>query len=264
MAENFKEAVCVDAGRVYDSCCDRDCLEDLRLFFNATDQSVVNTATGVRTRSASLLTTIVNVEPVTFNRGYYAVDMIFYFSVTVDLFTGDTATPTTATGIAIFSKKVILYGSEGNAKIFSSNTPATDYETVLPVSTNNPTAVVQSVDPIILASNVYPCCEDCGCNRTISAPGAVLAVIGGVVAPPDSVEQFVTVTLGIFTVVQLVRNVQMLMPVYDFCVPDKECVVAGGENPCEAFNRLDFPIDEFFPPRETCCNTSDVCCEASD
>ena len=25
----FKEAVCIDAGRVYDSCCDRDCLEDL-------------------------------------------------------------------------------------------------------------------------------------------------------------------------------------------------------------------------------------------
>ena len=29
----FKEAVCVDAGRVYDSCCDRDCLEDLRCYF---------------------------------------------------------------------------------------------------------------------------------------------------------------------------------------------------------------------------------------
>ena len=58
MAEQFKEAICVDAGRVYDSCCDRDCLEDLRVFFNSDDQGLVNTATGVRARSATLLNTI--------------------------------------------------------------------------------------------------------------------------------------------------------------------------------------------------------------
>ena len=26
----FKEAVCIDAGRIYDSCSDKDCLEDQR------------------------------------------------------------------------------------------------------------------------------------------------------------------------------------------------------------------------------------------
>ena len=31
MGANNREAVCVDAGRVFDSCCDRDCLEDLRV-----------------------------------------------------------------------------------------------------------------------------------------------------------------------------------------------------------------------------------------
>ena len=29
----FKEAVCIDAGRIYDSCGDKDCLEDLRVYF---------------------------------------------------------------------------------------------------------------------------------------------------------------------------------------------------------------------------------------
>ena len=29
----FKEAVCIDASRVYDSCGDKDCLEDLRVYF---------------------------------------------------------------------------------------------------------------------------------------------------------------------------------------------------------------------------------------
>ena len=32
-ATAFKEAVCIDAGRVYDSCSDKDCLEDLQVYF---------------------------------------------------------------------------------------------------------------------------------------------------------------------------------------------------------------------------------------
>ena len=32
-ANCFKEAVCIDAGRIYDSCTDKDCLTDLQVFF---------------------------------------------------------------------------------------------------------------------------------------------------------------------------------------------------------------------------------------
>ena len=34
-ANCFKEAVCIDAGRIYDSCTDKDCLTDLQVFFTA-------------------------------------------------------------------------------------------------------------------------------------------------------------------------------------------------------------------------------------
>ena len=51
----FKEAVCVDVGRVYDSCCDRDCLEDLRCFFLPEDQGLICNAISVRLRSAEVL-----------------------------------------------------------------------------------------------------------------------------------------------------------------------------------------------------------------
>ena len=247
MAENFKEAVCVDAGRVYDSCCDRDCLEDLRLFFNPEDQEVVNRAIGVRARSTELLTTIVDVEPITFNRGYYAVDMLFYFLVDVDLFTPDSPLPSTCRGLCAFDKKVILYGGEGTAKVFSSAIPQSDYEIALPNTGSYPTAYVQSVDPVTLSANLCQCSELP--ERTMSAPAPVLASIGGTLAAYDYSQRQVTCTLGIFTVVQLVRNVQMLMPVYDFCVPDKECVTEA-DDPCQAFNRLRFPMDQFFPPRE--------------
>jgi hypothetical protein len=58
----------------------------------------------------------------------------------------------------------------------------------------------------------------------------------------------VFVTIGLFSIVQVVRNVQMLIPAYDFCIPSKECTPAS-DNPCEMFKRIDFPTDSFFPPR---------------
>ena len=75
----FKEAVCVDAGRVYDSCCDRDCLEDLRCFFLPEDQAVINCATSVRLRSAEVLNVFIDVEPVNFNKGFFSCDLTFFF-----------------------------------------------------------------------------------------------------------------------------------------------------------------------------------------
>ena len=42
----------------------------------------------------------------------------------------------------------------------------------------------------------------------------------------------VFVTIGLFTIVQITRNVQMLIPAYDFCIPGKECVTTS-DNPCE-------------------------------
>ena len=57
-------------------------------------------------------------------------------------------------------------------------------------------------------------------------------------------------SIGLFIIVQMVRNVQMLIPAYDFCVPEKECV-ASSDNPCELFRRIDFPTSEFFPPKST-------------
>jgi hypothetical protein len=249
MADNFKEAVCVDAGRVYDSCCDRDCLENLRLYFSPEDQRTVNCAIDVRARCATLLTTLVTVEPVTFNRGYYGVDMQFYFLVELDIYTDGCCHSTTVKGIATYRKKVILYGSEGNAKVFTSNTQSCEKDVVLPVGNHYPTAYVQAVDPVALTANICECNGN-DCCVSLNAPGGVLATIGGCIADSESIKQTVCITLGLFTVVQLVRNVQMLMPVYDFCVPEKECVTTT-DDACDIFSRIQFPLDEFFPPKES-------------
>jgi hypothetical protein len=43
----------------------------------------------------------------------------------------------------------------------------------------------------------------------------------------------------------------LLIPAYDFCVPQKECIGATDDNPCDLFDRISFPVDEFFPPERS-------------
>ena len=63
--------------------------------------------------------------------------------------------------------------------------------------------------------------------------------------------------VGLFTIVQLIRNVQMLIPVYDFCIPEKQCDDST-DQPCDTFRKIKFPTDDFFPPRP--CDTDTDCC----
>ena len=58
------------------------------------------------------------------------------------------------------------------------------------------------------------------------------------------------VTLGQFSIIKLERDIQLLMPAYDFCMPDKECA-GNPEDPCALFQNFQFPVDEFFPPKES-------------
>ena len=144
---SFKEAVCIDAGRVYDSCCDRDCLEDLRCFFLPEDQAIVNNALSVRLRSAEVLNVFIDVEPVNFNKGFYSCDLTFFFLLGFDIYTAPHTCPRCINGITSYSKKVILFGSDGNVKVFSSTMREDDdCDRSTRRSSNMPKCVVQAVD----------------------------------------------------------------------------------------------------------------------
>ena len=54
----------------------------------------------------------------------------------------------------------------------------------------------------------------------------------------------------------LERDTQLLIPVYDYCVPKSECPCDAQEDPCGLFRSVAFPMNEFFPPNavETPCD----------
>ena len=238
----FKEAVCIDAGRIYDSCSDKDCLEDLPVYFTACDQEKIDSALSVKAKNVEVLNVFLEVEPIPFNRGFYSVDMTFYFLVNLAAYYTPISTADTVTGIAFFSKKVILYGSEENVKVFSSENTFEDGGR----TTDTPRAVIQTVSPIVLNTRLADAC-DCDCSQPeINLPECVCKIFGGGITTGGN--RKVLVTLGLFTIVQLERRVQMLIPAYDFCVPGKECVTTT-DDPCEVFKHIKFPTNEFFPPR---------------
>jgi hypothetical protein len=93
------EPVCIEVPRIYDSCGAKDCLRDLTVFFTAEDQDLVETAASVRVTKASVLTANISVDSVAFNRGYYAVDVVFYIAVGAEVYTGRGTLPATVTGL---------------------------------------------------------------------------------------------------------------------------------------------------------------------
>ena len=239
----FREAVCVNASRVYDACRDRECLEDMRVFFVDRDQELIDNAIGVRLKSAEVCNVIIDTEPVPFNRGYYCVELAIYFAVKVEVTLSPATAPCEVCGVSVYNKKAILFGSEGCVKVFSSDFVCGDDDTQSLPSGNLPKVTCQIADPICLGAKLETLCDVC-CP---CIPKAVSRRFPGCFDHPCG-QRSVSVTLGIFMIIQLERQVQMLIPVYDFCMPEKICMEEHQDDPCELFGRISFPTDAFFPP----------------
>ena len=251
---SVRESVCVHTRKIFDSCRDKDCVESLRFYPTVDANTVLATSQSLKGGTAELLYVSTDVEPVSFNRGYYSVDLRFFYRVNLQVYTG-TPRYTEIEGLCIFDKRSILFGSEGNAKIFTSDTVLEEMDVPRRQRTNLPTAVVEAVDPIVLNTQVVPG----GGNAPV--PVAMLTEVPAFIAQAFSSDLVledpatpngirIYVTLGQFTLLRLERDTQLMIPVYDYCVPQTECP-AGGSDPedaCDLFRNVSFPVSEFFPP----------------
>lgn len=259
-ASGFSEPVCVSTNQVYDSCRDRDCVSNARVYLTEAGQQLINDAINVKLKKAEIIWVYTDIEPLSFNNGYFSVDLKFFVCATLEVFTG-VCNPTIIRGLSTFDKRVILFGSEGNTKVFKSNS---NYDTSCDISTywqdtNMPTVVVEAVDPVALSAKLVEadCCCSCDCDDDAQAtscgcsgvfPQNISNCFDGDLVVDENVRQ-VEISYGLFTLVRLERDSQLLIDAVDFCIPTQECPSATEENPCELFNDIRFPIDEFFPPQ---------------
>lgn len=264
---DIREAVCVTAEKVYDACREKDCITDATVYFKHADyaQRIINQAINVKVRRAEVIDVFADVEEVPFKRGYFTVDIKYFIAVTLDFFVPGQGERggriVTLHGLVTYDKKVILFGSEGNVKIFKSHYTQNGLDTPMHTKVaqdNLPISLVEVAEPIALNAKIVERC-DCECN-CCQVPDCVMthfeAMCGcdhdGDCCDMENREEQreVQVSLGIFSIVKLIRNVQLLIPAFDFCVPNTECVAATENDPCELFDTIAFPEDEFFPPQK--------------
>ncbi len=243
-----RDAISIHTRKITDSCRDKDCIEDLRVYLTSGSQSLLDSAAGARVRCADLLYTYIDVEPVAFDRHHYCVDVTFYYRILADATIG-TGRPASLYGLAMFSKRAVLCGEESRAHIYTSDTRIGEPDGITRSSANLPTAVVEVLDPMVLSSKVKEVC-DCACQETtaIQIPASISRMFDEELVVSGE-RRRLFVTLGQFSIIRLERDAQIVVPVVDYSLPTKECCDAPGcaEDPCEMFSRIPFPTKQFAP-----------------
>ena len=193
-----------------------------------------------------------------FDRNHYCIDVTFYYRILADATIGSTR-PATLYGLAVFNKRAVLCGEDSGAHIFSSHTRLNALDGVTLRRSNDPTAIVEVLDPMVLNSCVRDICE-CKDDTVVQLPEGICHQFDEDLVL-SSARRRLYVTLGQFSIIRLERDVQLVVPVLDYAIPTKECCDAIGcaEDPCEMFSRIPFPAQQFTPtgcdhPKEHPCD----------
>lgn len=239
--------ICIDTNRVLDACRDRDCFENARVYLTSSAEEALGNASGIRARSAEILWAYVGVSEVPFNCGFYQITIRYYVMVELEICLG-LGRSQTVRGLSILEKDVVLYGGEGTVTTFSSK-PENSFCGIANVdnkSTTEPTAIVETVEPVVLATKVIDCPNACCQCDFVELPECVRCNFDGELNGSNDDNPKLYITYGVFSVVRIVRPTQVLVQATDYSVPDKECVPAtNNEDPCSVFNNMPFPTSRF-------------------
>ena len=232
----------IHTSKILDACRDKDCIDDLRVYPTVSSQAIIDSAFSVRPESATLLYADVNVDAISFNRGHYTVDVTYFYLITGQSFPGGVP----IRGLAVFDKRVILYGSEGSVKTFSS---LSDLRSSIALQQAAPVAVVEAVDPIALNLRIADGCGGCmpGDPEMRSVPAEIVEAIGESLNLSAGGKRLY-VTLGQFSMIRLERDYQLSLSGAESFLPSRECVGSSDDDPCTLFSRVRFPVEEFYPP----------------
>ncbi|MBQ8357138.1 MAG: hypothetical protein IJX39_04950 [Clostridia bacterium] len=249
-ASNARDSFGIEASRILDACRDRDCFEDVRVFLTAVGEDLITRTNSVRVKCAKLCGANIVTDPIQFNRGFFSVNIKFYVNLVFEVCV-PMGQSQEFEGLAVLEKRVVLYGGESNVRVFRSSESEGFCSMPEPVccAKNKPEAVVEVVEPVVLGARIVERCSDCRCCCSCSdIPLQILDTVNGTLVECGTDDnRSLAVSLGLFSVVRLVREGQLLVQATDFCLPDKECCEPDEEDPCSTFRKMAFPTSEFCP-----------------
>jgi len=248
-------ACCIDTYRIYDSCRNQECLQDLRILVTEEGQRILDCASAVRVKSVKVLWTRIDTEEMPFNKGYFQIAIRYYFHCVLDCCTG-LGTGQDVAGLCVFDKSVLLYGGEGSVSIFRSDILPDSFcpheNHAIRESLSRPRAVVEVAEPVPLRLNVLDSCaaENFGIRvcKASQIPEPVSSCFSGTFSDQNGGEKVCFLSLGLFSMVRIERPAQLVVPACDSCIP-----TGSGEydlpytDPCSLFLSMDFPVKEFYP-----------------
>ena len=175
-------------------------------------------------------------------------------------------------GVAVLEKRVVLYGGESNVSVFRSSNNTGNYCAIPePVCGDKivPEAVVEVLQPVVLGARIVERCGECHCCCSCNdVPVQITDTLGGALANDNDEtfrnRRYLAVSLGLFSVVRLVRDGQFLIEAREYCIPEKECIAPAEDDPCGTFRKMPFPAAEFCPQsapltanngRRSCCGS---------
>ncbi len=248
---NSKEMVCIDTYRVLDSCRDKDCFENSKVYLTDFGQEIIERTSAVRAKWAKVISAYTDIDKVPFNCGFYQLTIKIFVKLIFEACMSP-GNIQDFEGITVLEKKVVLYGGEGNVNVFKSGCNCgafcPDYSSSCEMSDKLPIAVIEAVDPVILDTKVnepsVPCRCCCAC---CDIPESVTRCIGGSLCDCQK-GNTLTSTLGLFSVVRIERPAQLLVNAAEYSVPDKECCEPRENDPCSVFRAMPFPTCEFGSP----------------
>ena len=115
----IREAVCTHTKKIFDACRSKECIRDLRVYLTRSSQELLERSASIKPRRAELLCVDIDVQPVDFNRGFFSIDVRYFYKIFTEVSTGCGCAQELC-GLAYYDKRAILYGGEGSARIFSS------------------------------------------------------------------------------------------------------------------------------------------------
>lgn len=248
-------ACCIDTYRIYDSCKNQECMEDMAVMVTEEGQQILDSASAVRVKSAKILWAKIHTEEMPFHKGYFQISTRFYFHTVLDCCTG-MGTGRDIAGLCIYDKSVLLYGGEGGVSVFKSDIEANSFcpAPVAPIhqSTNLPQAVVEVAEPVALRLNVlcYENCQSFGVRLCTASqiPETVTKYYSGSFRDPSHGNKVCFLSLGMFSLIRIERPAQLVIPACDSCIPS-----GTGEydlphtDPCSLFRSMEFPVGDFYP-----------------
>ncbi len=245
------DTVSIETNRILDACRDRDCYENLRVYLTDCGNETLEHCGSIRAKYAEILWSNIAIDPIRFNRGFYSVTVRFFIKVVFEACIGGGRSQEIE-GIVIPEKRVILYGGDCNVSVFRSSEQTGGFcgcpEPCFGTR-STPTAVVEVVDPILLGSKILEKACDCNCCCCCcenDLPHHLVEVFDSPLCFDDErARRFLAVSVGIFSVIRIVRPAQYLIQATEYAIPEKECLSVEEDDPCCVFRNMPFPSGEF-------------------